>query len=193
MDCESGFKYVKTYYSNEGKEFCLRPSTSSDLDLIVKNINTVCDEKYVLHTNEFILTSEWQYVLKNSVDVKKGDLLIVAESNKNVVGHLRLFPEWYGQKGRHVGIIGIVILEPWRKMGIGSAMMRYAIEWSKLAKFEKLTASVISSNRGAINLFKKFNFIIEGVRRKQFLIDQTYFDEFLMGRFILKNDHDCAQ
>ena len=120
------------------------------------------------------------------VDTKTKEVkAIVNEVNEEVIGHLRVFPPWYGQKGRHVGEIGLLIIKPWRERGIGTAMVSYALEWAKIANFQKLIASVFSTNHRALNLFFKFDFFEEGRRVRQLNINENYVDEILVGRFIL--------
>lgn len=180
---KSEFNYIRNCKTKDGISFQLRPATSVDGEIIEKNINSVCKEKVYLYTDTFILTHEWRKVLSNSVDEKGGDLLIVSQVEQEVVGHLRLFSEWYGQRGRHVGIIGLSLVEKYREKGIGTALLSYAIDWARHVQFEKLTAAIIATNIRALNLFKKFGFSEEGVRKKQFKINGTYYDELLLARF----------
>lgn len=181
---KKNFEYFQYFKTKDGISFILRPASPNDANIIQSNIQKVCDEQIYLYTDSFVLTKEWKKVLATSVDKENGQLLVLAEVNKEVVGHLRLFSPWYGQKGRHVGEIGLLIIQSWRESGIGTAMMNYALEWAKFANFLKLTASVFSTNLRALNLLLKFAFFEEGRRLKQFLINLQYIDEILLGRFL---------
>ncbi|HEX2997476.1 MAG TPA: GNAT family N-acetyltransferase, partial [Anaerolineales bacterium] len=138
------FVYTRDKLTKDGVPYQLRPALLSDADQIIANISAVCAEKIYLYTDEFVPTEEWRTALANSVDEEKGQLLLVAEVNGQVVGHLRLFSSWYGAKSRHVGDIGIVIAKPWRERGIGKAMLDYALQWAAVAGFQKLTATVFA-------------------------------------------------
>lgn len=179
------FEYVQHFKAKDGIYFLLRPASSNDANMIQTNIQKVCDEQIYLYTNSFVMTQEWEKVLAKSVDREKGQLLVVAEVNKEVIGHLRLFSPWYGQKGRHVGEIGLSITQSWRERGIGTAMLNYALEWAKISNFIKLIASVFSVNLRALNLFLKFDFFEEGRRTRQLIINEEYVDEVLLGKFII--------
>jgi RimJ/RimL family protein N-acetyltransferase len=178
------FDYVRELFTKDGIPFHLRPANISDKEEIINNISSVCNEKVFLPTDNFVLTSEWQKVLDKPVDEENGNLLIVAQAGENIVGHLRLFPMWFGAKGRHVGEIGIVIAQPWRERGIGKAMLAYALDWARFAQFQRLIASVFATNLRALKLFLLYNFIQEGCRPVQFLVDGQYLDEILLGRFL---------
>ena len=178
------FNYFRQFQTNDGISFLLRPAKLIDTETIEKNIKSVCAEKFYLYTDTFVLIHEWQKVLSNSVDEKCGDLLIVSQIEQEVVGHLRLFSEWYGQRGRHIGIIGLSLIRKCREKGIGSALLSYAIDWASYVQFEKLTAAIIATNIRALNLFKKFEFQEEAKRKKQLKINGIYYDELLLARFL---------
>ncbi|MBD3338201.1 MAG: GNAT family N-acetyltransferase [Candidatus Lokiarchaeota archaeon] len=179
------FEYVQHFETKKGNKFLLRPASLDDANIIQENIQTVCDERIFLYTDSFLMTKEWENVLADPVNEEKGLLLILAEVDKMVVGHLRLFPPWYGRKGRHVGEVGLSIIQQWRGHGIGAAMITYTLKWAKhIGEYQKTTASVFSINIRALNLFFKFGFFEEGRRKKQILINQDYIDEILLGRFL---------
>jgi RimJ/RimL family protein N-acetyltransferase len=178
------FAYSQDGRTKDGVRFQLRPATPADSEVIAANIRSVCAEQVYLYTDTFIMTDEWRQALNRPPDEEGGRLLIVAETNDEVVGHLRLFPEWYGPKGSHVGEVGLSIVHPWRERGIGTAMMVYATDWAKHARFRKLTASVIATNRRALDLFGKFDFSQEGCRVRQFNVLGQYVDETLLARFV---------
>lgn len=180
----SEFEYVRSGLTKGGQSFCLRPAQEADGDQIIANIRAVCAEQRYLMTDTFILTPDWEQALTHSVDVAARHLLVVAEIQGRIAGHLRLFPPWYGERGRHVGEIGISLIAPWREQGIGKALLGYAIEWAGYAKLRKLSVSVFSTNQCALNLFSLYNFIQEGYRPAQFLVEGQYVDEVLLGRLI---------
>lgn len=170
--------------TKDGFLFRLRPATSDDESSILANIQSVCDERVYLYTDEFILTDQWQRLMASPVDESAGYLLLLAEAGKNVIGHLRLFPSWYGAKGRHVGDLGLTIVKEWRERGIGTAMINYALQWAGRAGFRKLTASLMATNRRGLNLFSKFDFVEEARRPQQLEIDGQYVDEVMLARFL---------
>jgi RimJ/RimL family protein N-acetyltransferase len=121
--------------------------------------------------------------MAGSMDSPTPILNEVAEIEGSVVGHLSLEPRGRGQskKSEHVAGLGMLILKGYRGIGIGTAMMEYAIKWAKDKGFEKISLSAFSTNEPAINLYKKFRFEVEGIKKKEFKIDGEYVDEVCMG------------
>ncbi len=73
----------------------------------------------------------------------------------------------------------------YREQGLGSALAQYAMEWAEAqADLEKITLSVRSSNRRALNLYGKFGFVEEGRRHAYIKTEQGYEDEVLLSRFV---------
>ena len=103
-----------------------------------------------------------------------------------VVGVCDLTPRGLGEasKSRHVVGLGMSILKEYRGIGIGSAMMDYMISWAKEKGYKKISLSVFSTNQPAINLYRKFGFEIEGVKKMEFKINGEYVDEILMALFL---------
>jgi RimJ/RimL family protein N-acetyltransferase len=178
------FAYTRDGWTIDGASFRLRPAAPGDSEIIAANIRSVCAEQIYLYTDTFVMTDEWRQAFDRPTDEDNGRLLIVAEAEDRAIGHLRLFSEWYGPKGRHVGEVGLSIVHPWRERGIGTAMMAYVSEWAKYANFQKLAASVSATNQRALNLFARFGFVQEGCRSKQIMVFGQYVDEILLGRFI---------
>jgi RimJ/RimL family protein N-acetyltransferase len=76
-------------------------------------------------------------------------------------------------------------LKKFRGLGIGLAMMDYLIEWARKQEgLEKISLTVFSTNKPAINLYQKFGFKIEGISRKQYKIEGKYVDDIIMGKFL---------
>ena len=90
--------------------------------------------------------------------------------------------DWYGKTAD----IGIMIGEKsyWGK-GIATLSIKLAKEYSKKKlHLRKLTSGTPIKNIGMIKAFKKNGFKMEGIRKKQLLIDNKYCDHILFGKFI---------
>lgn len=112
-------------------------------------------------------------------------LPLVAEDDGRVVGMLTLTPGSFGRKDAHVASLGMMVAPSRRGMGIGSAMVEYAIAWARRHDYEKIHLQVFSSNERALALYRKLGFVEEGRRRKAFrLPDVGYADGVMMGLFL---------
>lgn len=117
--------------------------------------------------------------------------MLVAEieqkGKKKIVGSLTL-SALGARKMSHVRSLSMAVIDGYREIGVGRALVEYAIDWARKSKgVEKISLSVFSSNERAIELYKKFGFQIEGVLTRQFLLDGKYVDEVQMGRLMKNN------
>jgi putative acetyltransferase len=108
---------------------------------------------------------------------------LVACADREIVGSLGLIANDRSPRRRHVGQLGMAVHDQWQGQGIGSALLRAAIEladrWLNLSRLE---LTVYTDNEAAIRLYKRFAFEIEGRLRKYAFRDGAYVDAFAMAR-----------
>jgi ribosomal protein S18 acetylase RimI-like enzyme len=87
----------------------------------------------------------------------------VAVADAEIIGWLDVLG------GRHgYGEIGMAVARDWRGKGVGSALMQAAIDYARARGLHKLSLSVWPHNAAGIALYRKFGFVEEGRRVKQF-------------------------
>jgi ribosomal protein S18 acetylase RimI-like enzyme len=91
------------------------------------------------------------------------DGAIVAVADGDIVGSLHIEATWFG-----VGEIGMLVAQPWRGRGVGSALLAAAIEKARDEGLHKLSLEVFPHNDAAIALYRKFGFVEEGRRVKHY-------------------------
>ena len=62
----------------------------------------------------------------------------------------------------------MAVAHDWRGRGVGSALMSAAVDWAHEHRLHKLSLSVFAHNDAAIALYRKFGFVEEGRRVKQY-------------------------
>jgi ribosomal protein S18 acetylase RimI-like enzyme len=71
----------------------------------------------------------------------------------------------------------------WRGRGVGSALVRAAIERARGQGLHKLCLEVFPTNTAAIGLYRKFGFVEEGRRSKHYRrASGELWDAIVMGR-----------
>ena len=109
-------------------------------------------------------------------------IILLAWFENRAVGHLQIFQQTYSPRLRGLGELIIYLHQDFQKIGLGTAMMRVAIELAKKKSLHRLALSVIADNRSAIKLYEKVGFQHEGVRREDYLgEDGKYHDVVEMG------------
>lgn len=88
---------------------------------------------------------------------------IVAVADGEVVGMVHV------QDSRHgFGELGMLVARGWRGKGVGSALLEAAIAKAREEGLHKLSLSVFPHNAAAMALYRRFGFVEEGRRTKQY-------------------------
>jgi len=171
---------MKQYPLTSRQKVTVREANEDDAVAIKNVVNSVASEKYYVVPERS--REDWDEAIRE-IRNRKG-LIIVAQVNGKIVGMAHLVRGKF-TKNKHVGFLGISVLKEFRRIGIGEAMMNYIIEWAqKQDGLEKISLTVFSTNKAAINLYRKFGFAIEGISKKQYKIEGKHVDEITMGRFL---------
>jgi RimJ/RimL family protein N-acetyltransferase len=91
------------------------------------------------------------------------DGTIVAVAAGEVIGSIHV-----GTSGHGFGEIGMAIAREWRGRGVGSALMERAIEWAREEGLHKLSLGVFAHNAAGLALYRKYGFVEDGHRVKQY-------------------------
>ncbi|MFI9647616.1 GNAT family N-acetyltransferase [Streptomyces sp. NPDC052040] len=110
---------------------------------------------------------------------------LVAELGGTVAGYLRLGYPTPLECNAHVRQIqGLAVADEARGAGVGRALLRAAREEAARRGARRLTLRVLGHNTPARRLYESEGFTVEGVLPEEFLLDGTYVDDVLMGRFL---------
>lgn len=111
-----------------------------------------------------------------------GHFTLVAEVSGKVVGHITLFMTTK-VRDRHCAGLGIAIHPDIHGKGVGKALMQEAINqadnWLNLVRLE---LEVHADNQGAIALYERVGFQLEGTKRLSTFKNGKYIDMLLMSR-----------
>jgi ribosomal protein S18 acetylase RimI-like enzyme len=163
---------MKHYLMRSGQRVTVREANEDDAAAIEYVVNSVASEKYYIVPERS--REDWDEVIKQIKD-RRG-LIIVAQVDGKTVGMAHLVRGRL-EKSKHVGFLGISVLRGSRRIGIGKAMMNYMIEWAeRQEELEKVSLTVFSTNKAAINLYRRFGFNIEGTSKKQYKIEGRHID-----------------
>jgi RimJ/RimL family protein N-acetyltransferase len=91
------------------------------------------------------------------------DGTLVAAAGAEIIGALHIEASRHG-----FGEFGMLVAREWRGRGVGSALLAAAIEWARERNLHKLILGVFAHNAAAIALYRKFGFVEEGRRVKQY-------------------------
>jgi ribosomal protein S18 acetylase RimI-like enzyme len=111
------------------------------------------------------------FVLDN---IKRGHPQFVAVSaDGEVVGWCDVTPMSRPIQA-HRGVFGVGLLPQFRGQGIGTKLTKKALAAARAFGLHRVELTVREPNAGAIELYKKEGFTIEGVQRDAVLVDGVY-------------------
>lgn len=180
--------YSKDFILSSGDEVIFRHVRRKDANAVWRNFNQVVEEGIYLPV---FFPVKSQFEKNNWYDIlkKSNEICIVAENlnlerSSNIIGQCEISNvDW--DAASHVGNLGIIVRKNYRDEGIGRKLIDLAIrESKKLNEKEKIILSCFASNKRALYLYKSMGFQTVGLRKKQFLIEDNYYDEVLMELFI---------
>ena len=109
------------------------------------------------------------------------NVTLIARSDERVVGHLQLFRIPY-ERRKGVAEVFIYLHQDFQNLGLGTLMMKRAIEVAKEKGFHRIGLTVVADNKRAIKVYEKVGFKKEGIARETFYgDDHRYHDEVEMG------------
>ena len=124
---------------------------------------------------------------KRLAEFPAGDHLLVSEVDGKVVGHAGLHAAHKSPRRRHACGIGISVHDAYHGQGIGSALMTAALDLAdNWLQYSRIELTVFADNAGAVALYKKFGFEIEGRFKQYAFRDGMLADAYSMAR--LKNN-----
>ena len=77
----------------------------------------------------------------------------------------------------------IAIADAWRDVGMGGVLVRAALAWATQRDLVKVQLGVFPDNERAIAVYERAGFVREGLRRRQYRVDDELRDELLMAWF----------
>jgi L-phenylalanine/L-methionine N-acetyltransferase len=116
-------------------------------------------------------------------DIPADEFLLVAEVDGQVVGNLGLHAASKSPRRRHAGMIGMSVRDDWHGRGVGTALLRAALDLAdNWIGYARLELTVYTDNGVALALYRKFGFEIEGTARRYALRDGKFVDAHMMAR-----------
>jgi ribosomal protein S18 acetylase RimI-like enzyme len=154
------------------------PIGPGHIDSFHKTLDIVARERrYLAFFEAPPIETTRAFVLEN---IQQGYPQLVAVFAGEVVGWCDVTP-----KPRpiyaHVGVLGMGLLPQFRHQGIGTRLIRQALDAAHGYGFSRIELAVRQNNESAIALYKKMGFVVEGFQRNAVKLDDEYDNLILMG------------
>lgn len=167
----------------DGRTVSLRRAVERDAPALVHAIDSVArEQKYLLRSRFEVSVEEERAIIARAK--AQGNLILLALLDGELVGWLSLFRARHEFR-RHTGQMGVSVVRGYRGMGIGTALMVYALDWAAGQGLEKINLGVRVSNERARALYRRFGFVEEGYRVREIKdLHGRYHDSVDMAHFV---------
>jgi RimJ/RimL family protein N-acetyltransferase len=166
------------------QKIVLRCGTVEDASQSLELFRAVVEEElfFMVSTEECARTLHAQETHIRHHVLDRDSCIFVALSGERLVGQISVRAGSY-VRVRHVGTIEMFVDKEYRGCGMGSQLLKQALDWSKRnTSLRKIALSVFADNRSAIALYTKFGFTEEGRIHGAFReVDNRLRDNILMG------------
>lgn len=167
----------------DGRTVLIREGAPGDAASLLATIKTYLrDSEYLpLEPEEFQLSEEDERAWIESFGVRNNSLLLVAVHEGQLVGNIDL-TGGNRRATRHTAVIGMGLLKEWRGSGLGTELLRSAVNWARSnPALEKLWLQVFAGNQPGIALYRKAGFVECGIQKDFFKRgDNRYADNITM-------------
>lgn len=106
----------------------------------------------------------WSAAALESFLAQANAAAFAAQTDGLVCGYIGM----YTAAGEEGNITNLAVLPDYRRRGIGSALLKALIAFSREIKLQKLMLEVRASNDAAIRLYRSFGFITVGMRKNYY-------------------------
>lgn len=121
------------------------------------------------------------HVIARMLISQRRTVTFLAFDGKSVVGYVSIiFPKFAKLQGNAYLTIGL--REKYRGIGIGSLLMEKAESYAKEKKVRRMELEVFGGNTNAIALYKKRNYLVEGVKKEAVIMGNTFDDIIIMAK-----------
>jgi L-amino acid N-acyltransferase YncA len=153
-------------------DFVVRPAREEDARGSAELMARVAEERTGIATEPPVDVEQ-----RTALFVQGTPNTMVAEADGRIVGTIHVETSRFG-----FGEFGMQVAREWRGRGVGSALLDAAIEWSRAQNLHKLCLEVFPHNEAGIALYRKFGFVEEGRRVRQYRrASGELWDSIVMG------------
>jgi RimJ/RimL family protein N-acetyltransferase len=168
-----------------GRKFIARKARLSDAKAALDFINSLVEEDAQISINKKMTLKEESEWIKNQIKMERKKQLYsicLFDRNKMIA---RVDLRKGTGRGSHVAELGIAVRNGYRGIGIGKFLMRKAIEMARKDKDIKIiTLRVFSTNKSAIDLYKKIGFKVVARLPKRNYYKGKYVDDLVMDYYL---------
>ncbi len=174
--------------SADGRRYAVRPARPTDAPSLAALFAAVRSEGRWLVTPASAISESSEAFWIGEAIRAANTLALVAEADGELIANVLVTVE-RSTISDHVGTLSICVAADWRDVGIGSVLVRTALQAARASRLRKVALGVFPDNLRAISVYERAGFVREGLRRRQYRGPRgTFRDELLMAWFPEEDD-----
>lgn len=182
-----GPSVYSVFNTKDGRSITLRPLRRRDIDALLLFANAIAREKkrnrslgIVSMDRRMTRKDEKRFLNRTLKGLAEGNVVSVAAfDGDRMVGNCDIFRRTL-QDVRHTGVLGIVIVEGYRGVGLGEAMIGTALSQASKIGAWAIELEVFATNAHARHMYEKLGFATAGVVPKKMQRDGMFIDSVQM-------------
>lgn len=171
------------YTLKNSEKVTVRLAEDHDFEGCLSILESVVSEKIYIMTDR--VDDRKREQLRSMIsENKEGGMFAVAVLRDILVGTIDFRKVSSSPRADHLKDLGMSVIKEYRSIGVGYALLDFAVKWAREHNIEKLTLGVFSTNTSARSFYTRFGFREEGINRKFAKINGDYVDLIYMGYFL---------
>jgi len=162
----------------------IREATLEDAEPLQKYLVRLVAERLpvIFHKSHAPSIEEERHYIRR-LQSEPRSALFLALAQEEIVGMLDIHGN-PRQQCQHVAEFGMSVSQAWRRRGVATNLIEYLEHWAQSHGIKRIDLEVFENNPGAIRLYEKKGFAIEGRRVGAVEIDGAYIDIIQMGKLL---------
>lgn len=153
--------YPRDLTLKDGTTLTVRPVEARDKDALLAFYRGLPEEDR-LFLRDDVTSQLWADRFMASIDYETVIPLLAVTAEQEIVANGTLYRTLHGWT-RHVAEVRLAVARPYQRRGLGTAMLRELVRVATSCGVEKIVASVVDNQVGAIRAFEKRGFHREAV------------------------------
>jgi ribosomal protein S18 acetylase RimI-like enzyme len=177
------------FKTKDGRAIILRPLRRGDLDALLPFANSFVRERkrngelgITSMERRMTRTDEKEFLDKTLLgEAKRRRVSVAAFDGDRLVGHCDIVGRT-SRDEKHTGLLGIVVLEGYRGVGLGEKMVRTALDQAPKLGIWAIELEVFATNAPAKRLYEKLGFNTVGIIPNKVLRNGRFID--IVGMYV---------
>lgn len=154
------------------------PTTEDHIEGFWHVLDSVARERKYISFFEGPPMERFRSFVRGNIEKKIPQFVVIADGQ--VIGWCDIKPSDRPVHA-HCGELGMGLKAEYRDKGIGSVLMQTSLDAAKAYGLKRVSLTVYEANNRALAFYQKFGFQVEGIKKKDALIDGVYIDVISMA------------